>query len=142
MLSPLAFWLGLSGLIPFFAGPLWMTLAPATVPVWLDTVWWHYTAMVAGFMAGTFWGFALPLSRGTAGLTGLLIAAALMLISWAAMALPMRASLLVLALVFLLLLLADFWRERTLDSIEGYFRLRALLTLGVLVAISWRLLLP
>ena len=43
-----------------------------------------------------------------------------------------------LALVFLLLLLADLWRERTLDTIGGYFRLRSALTAGVIVAIGWR----
>lgn len=142
MLSPLAFWLGLSGLLPFIAGPLWLTVSPSTAPVWLDTVWWHYLAMIASFMAGTFWGFALPLSGGTAGFIGLLISVAMMLLSWAAMALPMQPSILLLGAVFLLLLLADFWRDRALDSIEGYFRLRASLTVGVVLVISWRLLLP
>ena len=141
MLSPLAFWLGLSGLLPFLVGPAWLTFSPATAPVWLDGLWHQYVAMIASFMAGTFWGFALPLSGGSEGLKGLAIAVTLMLVSWGALALPLTASLLLLGVVFLLLLLADFWRERTLDSIEGYFRLRVLLTVGVLVAISWRLLL-
>ena len=141
MLSPLAFWLGLSGLLPFLAAPLWLMLSPATAPVWLDTLWHHYAALIASFMAGTFWGFAVPLSRGSAGLMALLISVSLMLLSWLAMALPFRSSLLLLGAVFLLLLLADFWRDRALDSIEGYFRLRVLLTIGVLVAITWRLLL-
>lgn len=142
MLSPLAFWLGLSGLLPFLIGPLWLTFSPATAPTWLDAAWHQYLAMIASFMAGTFWGFALPLSGGTAGLLGLLISACLMLLSWAAMALPFEQSLLMLGAVLLLLLLADVWRDRVLDSIEGYFRLRALLTVGVLVCIIWRLLLP
>ncbi len=142
MMSPLAFWLGLSGLLPFVVGPLWLTLSPATAPVWLDTLWHFYLAMIASFMAGTFWGFALPLSGGTAGFEGLLISVTLMLLSWLSLALPLKASLLLLGVVFMLLLLADFWRDRTLDSIEGYLRLRVLLTVGVLLAISWRLLLP
>ncbi|MES2682640.1 MAG: DUF3429 domain-containing protein [Pseudomonadota bacterium] len=141
MLSPLAFWLGLSGLLPFLIGPLWLTLSPATAPVWLDLAWHRYIALIASFMAGTFWGFAVPLSRGTAGMMGVAISVALMLLSWAAMALPFRHSLLMLGVVFLLLLLADYWRDRALDSIEGYFRLRAILTAGVLLSISWRLLL-
>lgn len=141
MLSPLAFWLGLSGLLPFFIGPAWLAFSPGTAPIWLDGLWHHYVALIASFMAGAFWGFALPLSGGSEGLKGLVVAVTLMLLSWAALALPFTASLLLLAVVFLLLLLADFWRERTLDSIEGYFRLRVLLTGGVLAAISWRLLL-
>lgn len=142
MLSPLAFWLGLSGLLPFLIGPLWLTLSPATAPPWLDAAWHQYLALIASFMAGTFWGFAVPLSGGTAGLLGLLMSVSLMLLSWAAMALPFEQSLLMLGAVLLLLLLADFWRDRVLDSIEGYFRLRLILTVGVLLSISWRLLLP
>ena len=46
-----------------------------------------------------------------------------------------------LALVFLLLLLADFWRERTLDTLPGYFMLRATLTVGAIGTITWRILL-
>lgn len=142
MLSPLAFWLGLSGLLPFIAGPLWLSLSPASAPVWLDSLWHQYVVLIASFMAGTFWGFAVPLSRGSAGMLGVAMSVGFMLLSWAAMALPFRHSLLLLGVVFLLQLLADFWRDRALDSIEGYFRLRALLTAGVLLAISWRLLLP
>lgn len=142
-LTPLAFWLGLSGLIPFVIGPLWLTLSPGSTPQWLDFLWLHYVAMIASFMAGTFWGFALPLSAGSAGFLGLVISVVLMLASWLALALPLLPCLLLLAAVFLLLLLADYWRERTLDSIEGYFRLRAMLTAGVALCISWRLwLLP
>ncbi|MES2885498.1 MAG: DUF3429 domain-containing protein [Pseudomonadota bacterium] len=141
VLSPLAFWLGVAGLLPFLAGPLWMTLSPESVPVWLDGVWHQYAGLIAAFMAGSFWGFAMPMSGGTAGMVALLISVALMLLTFVAMVLPLHPSLLVLALVFLLLLLADYWRERTLDSIEGYFRLRLVLTAGVLIIIGWRLLL-
>jgi hypothetical protein len=34
---------------------------------------------------------------------------------------------------------AEIWRERALDTIPGYFRLRAQLTAGALVALAWRL---
>jgi hypothetical protein len=133
--------LGYAGLIPFLIAPLWLSFAPHSAPPWLDTVWHAYVAMVAGFMAGTFWGFALPAVEGPAGLLGLAIAAVLMLLAWGALSLPFYWSLIALAGVFLLLLVADFWRERTLDTIGGYFALRTTLTVGVLVAIVWRLLL-
>ena len=58
--------------------------------------------MITSFMAGTFWGFALPLSGGTAGLLGLLISAILMILAWAAMALPFEQSILMLGAVLLL----------------------------------------
>ena len=133
--------LGYAGLVPFFLGPLWWTTAPATVPPWLDQVWIDYVTLLAAFLAGTFWGFALPAIEGPAGILGILIASALMLLTWMAMALPFALMLYGLATVFLLLLLADFWRERTLDTIPGYFKLRSTLTVGALLAIVWRVFL-
>jgi hypothetical protein len=133
--------LGYAGLIPFLAGPLWLTMVPQTAPLWLDHVWSAYIMLVAGFLAGTFWGFALMAAEGPDGRLGIFMASALLLLTWISMWLPFRLSLYGLALVFLLLLLADFWRERTLDTIPGYFQLRTTLTVGVLTAIAWRLLL-
>ena len=130
--------MGYLGLIPFFVAPIWLTMAPESVPVWLDHVWLTYVAMIASFMAGTFWGFALPATQGPDGLIGLGISMVLMVLAWVSTALPFEAALAGLALVFLLLLLADFWRERVLDTIGGYFTLRSTLTVGVLIAISWR----
>ncbi len=140
-LPPVVLLFGYAGLIPFMLGPLWLSLAPASAPPWLDFVWHGYVAMIASFMAGTFWGFALPAVEGAEGKQGLLISVVLMLLAWGALGLPFHASLIALALVFLLLLLADFWRERTLDTIGGYFMMRTTLTVGVLIAIAWRLLL-
>jgi hypothetical protein len=137
-LPPAVQLLGYAGLIPFLIGPLWLTLSPASAPQWLDLAWLNYVALIASFMAGTFWGFALPASQGAAGLLGLLMSVLLMLMAWVATLLPFAASLALLGLVFLLLLAADFWRERVLDTIGGYFRLRTTLTLGVLVAMVWR----
>lgn len=131
--------LGYAGLLPFLAAPLWIALSPDTVPGWLDRGWWMYVALIAVFLAGTFWGFALPAAMGFAGMLGILIASALMLLAWVALMLPFQTSLYLLLLVFLLLLLADFWRERTLDTIPGYFMMRTVLTAGVMVAICWRL---
>jgi hypothetical protein len=131
--------LGYAGLIPFLAGPAWLWLSPATVPTWLDHAWFVYVGMIAAFMAGTFWGFALPAAEGPAGIMGLTFSIVLMLAAWVAMTLPLVAALIGLILVFLLLLLADFWRERTLGEVEGYFQLRTALTVGACIAIAWRL---
>lgn len=129
------------GLIPFLIGPAWVQFSPETMPAGLDAAWLSYVAMIAGFMAGTFWGFALPAAMGLAGMLGLVISVVLMFAAWASLLLPFEQSLWALAAVYLLLLLADYWRERTLDTIEGYFLLRSVLTVGVLLAIVWRLLL-
>lgn len=138
-LPPLVLALGYAGLLPFLAGPLWLTLAPESAPRWLDSAWWAYVTLIAAFLCGTFWGFALPAASGPAGMAAMLIATVLMIGIWGAMLLQFQYSLWALAVVFLLLLLADFWRERTLDTIPGYFLLRTVLTAGVLVAVGWRL---
>lgn len=132
--------LGYAGLVPFIVDPAWRALAPAGAPAWLDAAWIAYVTLVAAFLAGSFWGFALLEAEGPDGLIGVLMASGLMLLTWGTMllAMPLRADALIV--VFLLLLLADFWRERTLDTIPGYFRLRSTLTVGVLLALCWRLL--
>ena len=131
--------LGYAGLIPFIAGPLWLTAAPASAPAWLDAVWINYVTLLAAFLAGTFWGFALPAVQGPAGILGMFIASMLMLVTWVGMSLDPGYRLLGLVLVFLLLLIADFWRERTLDTLPGYFALRTTLTAGAIGALAWRL---
>lgn len=134
--------LGYAGLVPFVLGPLWLTVAPGSAPEWLDRAWTSYVTLLAAFLAGTFWGFALPAIEGPNGILGVFIASALLLLTWVTMILGPSYQLYLLGLVFLLQLLADFWRERTLDTIPGYFRLRATLTVGAIATIAWRLMLP
>ena len=131
--------LGYAGMIPFLLGPAWLQLSPETVPAWLDAAWTSYVALLAAFLAGTFWGFALPAIQGPAGVLGAFIAGALMLLVWAAQLLAYPHELYGLAAVFGMLLLADLWRERTLDTLPGYFLLRTVLTAGAIGAIGWRL---
>ncbi|WP_051362370.1 DUF3429 domain-containing protein [Solimonas soli] len=137
-LPRLLFALGYAGLLPFIAGPLWLTLSPQSAPVWLDQAWLLYAALIAAFMSGTFWGLALIVAENPAGLFGLVASALLMLLSWGAVMLPFSLALPALAGVFILLALAELWRERVLDPMSSYFRLRVVLTLGVLVCITWR----
>lgn len=132
--------MGYLGLVPFLAGPLWLTVSPQTAPAWLDDTWRHYVTLIAAFLAGTFWGFALPAIEGPAGIAGMLMASFFLLVIWVAMSLT-ALQLPLLGVVFLLLLLADYWRERTLDTIPGYFKLRAVLTVGAIAAVAWRMVL-
>jgi hypothetical protein len=84
---------------------------------------------------------ALLVAEGPSGIAGMAMSAVLMLLAWAALLLPFRESLYALSAVFVLLVLAEVWRERTIDPLSGYFTLRATLTIGVLATIAWRLLL-
>lgn len=129
---------GYAGLLPFLLAPAWLTFSPGSAPDWLDTVWLSWCALVAAFMSGSMWGFALPACEGNEGKAGLLMAMAPMLLVWLATALPLRPALAVMATTYLLLLAVDFWRERVLGTVGGYFALRATLTVGVLVAVAWR----
>lgn len=133
--------MGYAGLLPFVAGPLWLTLSPQTAPGWLDALWIDYVTLLAGFLAGTFWGFALPAVQGPNGVLGAFLAAILMGLTWLTMELPFGYRLYALCVVLLLLLIADFWRERTLDTVPGYFLLRTTLTAGSVAMIAWRIVL-
>ena len=133
--------LGYAGFVPFLLGPGWLYFSPATAPVWLDRAWTAYVVLLAAFLAGTFWGFALPAIQGPAGMLGAFIASVLLALTWVTMLMSYPLQLYALAAVFAMLLLADFWRERTLDTLPGYFMLRTTLTVGAIGAIAWRLLL-
>ena len=129
--------LGYTGLVPFVLGPAWLTFSPQTAPEWLDAAWAGYVTLLAAFLAGTFWGFALPAIEGPNGMLGVFIASLLLLLTWVTMVVNSVWQLYLLALVFLFQLLADYWRERTLDTIPGYFRLRVTLTVGAIASIAW-----
>ncbi|HKY89684.1 MAG TPA: DUF3429 domain-containing protein [Nevskiaceae bacterium] len=140
-IPPFVLLISYAGLVPALAGPIWRLVSPDSMPPWADGLWASYIQLLAAFLAGTFWGFALPAMEGVAGMAGMVIAAVLMLLTLAATRLAFEPSLQVLAGVFLLLLAAEFWRERFLGTIEGYFRLRAVLTLTTVAAIALRLFL-
>lgn len=138
-LPPLVFALGFAGLVPFFIDPLWLFLSPVSAPGWIDGVWLSYVALVAAFMAGTFWGFSAPAAQGRDGMIGLAIASALVLCTWLSLLLPFTAAVIAIAGVYALQFAAEIWRERALDTIPGYFKLRAQLTAGAIVALLLRL---
>ena len=129
--------LGYAGLVPFVLGPAWLAFSPGTAPEWLSAAWAGYVTLLAAFLAGTFWGFALPAIEGPSGLLGMFIASLLLVLTWVTMILSSVWQLYLLAVVFLLQLLADYWRERTLDTIPGYFKLRVTLTAGAIASIAW-----
>jgi len=138
--SRLAMIIGIAGLLLFAAGPAWMTLAPGSTPAPLPLAWMVYAAMVGSFMAGTLWGFALPAIDGPERHLALLTAALLMAMSWAALLVPTRWGLALLAAVFVLAFAADAWREHSSGGVDGYLRLRGILTLGALACLLWRAL--
>jgi hypothetical protein len=140
-LPPLVFVLGFAGLVPCFVDPVWLLLSPVSAPAWLDAAWLTYLALVAAFMAGTFWGFSAPAAQGRDGMIGLLIASAQVLATWVSLLLPFKVAIVALAVVFAVQLAAEIWRERALDTIPGYFKLRVQLSVGVVAALLLRFVL-
>ena len=141
-LPPLVFALGFAGQVPCFVDPLWLWLSPLSAPGWLDGAWLAYVALVAAFMAGTFWGFSAPAAQGRDGVIGLVVASAMLVAAWLSLLLPFNAAVVALAVLYAAQFAAEIWRERALDTIPGYFKLRAVLTGGALVSILLRLVQP
>lgn len=131
--------LGYAGLVPFFLAPAWLATEPATFAAGGEDLWLEWCTLLAAFLAGTLWGFALPALQGPAGKAATVVASLLMLLTLGTTALDTVTRLYALGAIYALLLGAEVWRERTLDTLPGYFRLRATLTVGAVVAIGWRL---
>lgn len=132
--------LAYAGWLPFFAGALanwWPSLPFATL--W-QVLLLPYAALIASFMAGSHWGFAVaarPLPQHE-----LFIAIGFMLFSWPLLLLPESLALPALWLIFAGLLTTEP-RLRRLGLIStAYFQLRVRLTIGVLLALAAALLAP
>src|SRR3546814_20250514 len=106
-LPSLLYVLGYAGLLPFIAGPLWLSVSPTTAPLWLDQAWLLSAALIAAFMAGSFRGLALIVIEDPAGPLGLLMSAAFMLLGWFSILVPFALSPASLTAVFLLLARAE-----------------------------------
>lgn len=134
--------LGYLGLLPFLINPLWLSLAPASIPYWLDYLWLSYAALIAGFMAGTLCGRSLAATAAQPQrASGLELWASNLfaLAAWVALNLSLALAILVLTLVFAGLLLIDAQSARRLPLPAWYLPLRLQLTTVVIVCLGWRL---
>ncbi len=132
-LPPAARWLGLAGLIPFFGCAVFILLAdgPATSQRILGAML-VCGAVILSFLGGVAWGAAM--ARGEQGLLVYLQAVTPSLVAWLTLLFvyPLHQAF-VMALAFALLWLLDRHHQAEDRFPAPYMRLRALLTIGVVV---------
>ncbi len=134
-LPPPLRWIGLAGLVPFFAAAI-LVLLPSTPP---DAAFRILGAMmvygvaILSFLGGVAWGAAM--ARGEEGWAPYLLAAAPCLVGWLTLLFvyPLHQAF-VMALAFALLWLLDRQHAAAGRLPGPYMRLRAILTLGVVVS--------
>lgn len=131
---PAALWLGGAGLIPFVCGALglWLFEGPrwdATLSLFLG-----YSAVILSFMGAIHWGLAMSGGAGSAGRAmGVSVIPALL--AWLALAMPARAAMVVFALGFVGVYVVDILAVRRGQAPTWYPRLRAPLTVTVMVCL-------
>ena len=132
-----AFWLGFAGLIPF-AVVVAVGLLPAAPPHDLPLrALLAYGAVILSFLGGIRWGLAIA-TTDPADLFGpLFLSIAPALLGWIALLVPSSTGLVLLALGFAAILIADLW----LSTAPHWYRsLRLPLSVGAIVALLMGLL--
>ena len=141
--SPLAYGLGVAGLLPFLAGAaVIMFGVGTTLPTWVPQGMVFYGALIASFLGGIHWGLAMLPSK-SAGLH-LVWGVVPSLVAWPALLLPLHLALLLIAGVLLACYAVDRAVYPTL-GLRPWLGLRSLLTtvaVGCCAAGSWAAWVP
>lgn len=134
---PAALALGLAGLLPFAASALAaLALPPGQQGVALQALA-AYGAVILSFLGGVRWGLAIGGPADGASLPRLALSVVPSLLGWAALLLPARPGLALLALGFIAMLAVD-WRNPAAPA--WYRRLRLPLSAGAICALLLGLL--
>ena len=136
-IPPAALALGLAGLLPFAACAAAVhALPPGWQGVALQALA-GYGAVILSFLGGVRWGLVIRVPAEGALLPPLLLSVVPSLLWWAALLLPTRAGLGLLALGFIAMLVSD-WRATAAPA--WYRRLRLPLSAGAVLALAAGLL--
>ena len=132
-----AFWLGFSGLIPFVAAAVVGHLSAESLHDLSLQALLAYGAVILSFLGGIRWGLAIA-TTDSADLFGPLFLSVLSaLLGWIALLVPSSTGLVLLALGFAAILIADLW----LSTAPHWYRLLRLpLSVGAIVALLMGLL--
>ncbi len=142
-LPPAARWLGLAGLIPFFAGAIIILWPDGGAPIGkILQAMLVYGVAILSFLGGVAWGAAM--ARGEEGLPVYALAVAPSLVGWGTLLFvyPLHQAF-AMALAFALLWLVDRYHTNVGRFPAAYLMLRSLLSIGVVVsflAVGFRLL--
>ncbi|MCP5285837.1 MAG: DUF3429 domain-containing protein [Burkholderiaceae bacterium] len=127
--SPVAWALGLAGLIPFVVGAAamrWPALLPWPVPGGAPVALAAYGAVIVSFLGGIHWGLAMS-GAGGPSLARLAWGVVPSLLAWPALLLPPAWSLAVLAAALVLCFMVDR-RSYAAIGLAGWLPLRGVLT--------------
>jgi hypothetical protein len=129
-----AWWLGLLGIVPFFALALAAWIGGERVALAASRGVAAYGAVILSFIGGAHWGFASVASRnGHASPDVRLLAVSVLpsLCSWAALLLPLPWCLAMLGIGFAAVLIIDRWATRVALAPEWWIALRRPLSAAV-----------
>lgn len=127
-------WLGLAGLIPFFAGAIIILWPDGNVPLGkILQAMLVYGVAILSFLGGVAWGAAM--NRGEEAWSVYLLAVAPSLVAWGTLlfVFPLHQAF-VMALAFALLWLVDRHHTAVGRFPATYLTLRSVLTVGVVVS--------
>lgn len=140
-----ALWLGLAGLLPFYACLAAAVLGAGGLPPLAVQAQMGYGAVILSFLGGVHWGLAMTdTDAAPAGMSWTRLGWSVLpsLIGWAALLLPRQsAGLGLLTIGFILMLAGDMRAVAAGTAPRWYLPLRRLLTALVVVALTLMLLL-
>ena len=120
--------LGAAGLLPSLAMPVMLASGDGAAAFALHAGP-AYGALIASFIGGAWWGLAANKAEGAALTRWLVLSVLPMLAAWVALLLPPQAGLLLLAVIFALLPLADRAAQSGAMAPDWWWRLRLPLSL-------------
>ena len=120
--------LGSAGLLPSLAMPVMLASGDGAAAFALQAGP-AYGALIASFIGGAWWGLAANKAEGAVLTRWLVLSVLPMLAAWVALLLPPQAGLLMLAVIFALLPLADRAAQAGALAPDWWWRLRLPLSL-------------
>jgi hypothetical protein len=120
--------LGAAGLLPSLAMPVMLASGDGAAAFALQAGP-AYGALIASFIGGAWWGLAANKAEGAVLTRWLVLSVLPMLAAWVALLLPPQAGLLMLAVIFALLPLADRAAQAGAMAPDWWWRLRLPLSL-------------
>lgn len=120
--------LGAAGLLPSLAMPPLLAMG-GEVAAFALQAGPAYGALIASFIGGAWWGLAANRVEGATLMRWLVLSVLPMLLAWVALLLPAHAGLLLLAVIFALLPLADRAAQAAALAPAWWWRLRLPLSL-------------
>lgn len=120
--------LGAAGLLPSLAMPVMLAAGDGAAAFALQAGP-AYGALIASFIGGAWWGLAANKAEGAVLTRWLVLSVLPMLAAWVALLLPPQAGLLMLAVIFALLPLADRAAQAGALAPDWWWRLRLPLSL-------------